>query len=93
MVSLSSPAFLSVPESLVAPKPVASNPNFSNHPDWNHASGWKNCLNNLRLIIQPVVLLWMIYPWIEVFPNRDLLLGFHRLIAIVNQFYFGCNSS
>jgi hypothetical protein len=79
--------------SSVAPKSVASSANFSNHQDWNHASGWKNCLNNLRLIIQPVVLLWMIYPWLEVFPNRELLLGFHRLIAVVNQFYFGCNSS
>ena len=92
MVSLSAPAFLSLQLS-GKPKPVGAAPNFSNHQDWNHTGGWKNCLNNLRLIIQPVVLLWMIYPWIKVFPNRDLLLGFHRLIAIVNRFYFGCNSS
>jgi SRSO17 transposase len=94
MVSLSTPAFLSLTEpSSVDTKSIVSAPNFSNHQDWNHTSGWKNCLNNLRLIIQPVVLLWMIYPWLKVFPNRDLLLGFHRLIAVVNQFYFGCNSS
>jgi SRSO17 transposase len=94
MVSLSTPAFLSLTElSSVDPKSTRSTPNFSNHQNWNHPSGWKNCLNNLRLIIQPVILLWMIYPWLKIFPNRDLLLGFHRLIAIVNQFYFGCNSS
>jgi SRSO17 transposase len=50
------------------------------------------CLNNLRLIIQPVVLLWSIFPWLQVFPNRDLLLGFHQLIAVVNQFSFVFNT-
>ncbi len=45
-------------------------------------------LNNFRLIIQPTILFWMIVPWLEVFPNRSLLLGFHQLIAVMNQFYF-----
>ena len=27
---------------------------FSNHKQWNHDSGWKNTLNNLRLIVQPL---------------------------------------
>ena len=31
---------------------------------------------------------WMIIPWLDVFPDRSLLLGFHRLIAVMNQFYF-----
>jgi hypothetical protein len=52
----------------------------------------RNCLNNLRLIIQPVVLLWSIFPWLQIFPNRDLLLGFHKLIAVVNQFSFVFNT-
>ncbi|MFN6440573.1 MAG: hypothetical protein RMY35_027250, partial [Nostoc sp. DedSLP01] len=34
---------------------------FSNHPQWNYESGWKNTLNNLRLIIQPLLLFWLIY--------------------------------
>jgi hypothetical protein len=94
MVSLSSPAFLSLTmASPIAPKTIGFSPNFSSHQQWSRATGWKNCLNNLRLIIQPVVLLWLIYPWIKVFPNRDLLIGFHQLIAVVNQFYFACNSS
>jgi len=27
------------------------------HPDWNQASSWKQVLNNLRLVIQPSVIL------------------------------------
>nr|MDZ8098107.1 IS701 family transposase [Nostoc sp. DedSLP01] len=49
-------------------------------------SGWKNTLNNLRLIIQPLLLFWLIYPWLSIFPNSDLLLGFNHLIAAMNQF-------
>ncbi len=29
---------------------------FSNHQQWNHECGWKNVLNNLRLIVQPLLL-------------------------------------
>ena len=32
---------------------------------WNHQHGWKNTLNNFRLIIQPVIILWQIWPWLE----------------------------
>jgi SRSO17 transposase len=45
--------------------------NFSLHPQWSNQEGWKITLNNLRLIIQPTILFWMIIPWLEVFPNRD----------------------
>jgi hypothetical protein len=62
--------------------------NYTLHQQWSNKGGWKNTLNNLRLIIQPTVLLWMIVPWLDVFPNRSLLLGFHQLIAVMNQFYF-----
>ena len=61
---------------------------FSLHQQWSHKQGWKATLNNFRLIIQPTILFWMIVPWLEIFPNRSLLLGFHRLIAVMNQFYF-----
>ncbi|MGL4880415.1 MAG: transposase, partial [Waterburya sp.] len=65
----------------------------SNHGVWMpdnqkvRANKWKTTLNNLRLIIQPTILLWLIVPWLEVFPNHHLLLGFHKLIALMNQFY------
>ena len=61
---------------------------YSLHQQWSYQTGWKTTLNNLRLIIQPTILFWMIIPWLEVFPNRSLLLGFHQLIAAMNQFYF-----
>ena len=28
---------------------------FAQHPWWDNQSGWKNLLNNLRLIIQPLI--------------------------------------
>ncbi len=59
---------------------------FSNHQQWNHENGWKNVLNNLRLIVQPLLLFWLIYPWLDIFPNSNLLLGFNQLICAMNQF-------
>lgn len=87
MISLNSPAFLALN---LSDKALA-NPNndlakFSDHQQWNHQSGWKNTLNNLRLIVQPILLFWLIYPWLEIFPNSNLLLGFNNLIDIMNQF-------
>jgi hypothetical protein len=61
---------------------------FTFHPQWSDREGWKTTLNNFRLIIQPTILFWMITPWLDIFPNRYLLLGFHQLIAVMNQFYF-----
>ena len=61
---------------------------FTLHQHWSNKGGWKTTLNNLRLIIQPTILFWMIIPWLDIFPNRSLLLGFHRLISTMNQFYF-----
>ncbi|MGV2829157.1 IS701 family transposase [Myxosarcina sp. GI1(2024)] len=60
--------------------------NFTRHQQWSNQGGWKTTLNNLRLIIQPITLLWLIVPWLDIFPNRQLLLGFHQLIALMNQF-------
>jgi hypothetical protein len=87
MISLNSQAFGLLDQSY----PTASeieNPtdDFSMHQQWNHEVGWKNVLNNLRLIIQPTILLWLISPWLDIFPNPYLLLGFHDLIHVMNQF-------
>ena len=60
---------------------------FSSHQQWNPDRGWKNILNNLRLIIQPTLALWLISPWLDVFSNPYLLLGFHDLIHAMNQFH------
>jgi SRSO17 transposase len=87
MISLNSPAFLSLN---LSDKTLA-NPNndwanFSAHQEWNHESGWKNTLNNFRLVVQPILLFWLIYPWLDIFPNSNLLLGFKNLIDVMNQF-------
>ncbi len=62
--------------------------NSHSHKQWNHQGGWKNTLNNIRLIIQPMFIFWMIYPWLEVFPSSNLFMGFNDLIAAINQSKF-----
>lgn len=57
------------------------------HSQYSNQGGWKATLNNLRLIIQPTILFWTIIPWLDVFPNRSLLLGFHQLLATVNDVF------
>ncbi len=56
---------------------------FASHPWWDNGKGWKNILNNLRLVIQPFILFNLIYPWLTVFPIPQLSLGFSTLQAIV----------
>ena len=56
-------------------------------PDWwEREKGWKNLLNNLRLILQPSVSFNLISRWLKVFPIPQLSLGFPRLIALMNEF-------
>jgi len=90
MISLNSPAFLALQESKQIETEVQKSHgvDFSNHQQWNHESGWKNVLNNLRLIVQPFLLFWLVYAWVDIFPNSNLLLGFNHLIAAMNQFKF-----
>jgi hypothetical protein len=67
MISLNSPAFLALNQALqietnVTGTSCASYVYFSHHQQWNYDSGWKNPLNNLRLIVQPLLIFWLIYP-------------------------------
>ncbi|MDM9585713.1 IS701 family transposase [Nostoc sp. GT001] len=88
MISLNSSAFLELNKSRQMGTEIQQNTSvdFSNHKLWNHEVGWKNTLNNLRLILQPLLLFWLIYPWLDIFPNSDLFLGFNHLISAMNQF-------
>jgi SRSO17 transposase len=88
MISLHSPTFLSSLQSPQIPPDISENSSvdFTVHQQWNHQTGWKNTLNNLRLIVQPLLLFWLIYPWLDVFPNSNLLLGFNQLISAMNGF-------
>jgi hypothetical protein len=77
MVSLHSEQMhLSTPQSKFKSK-------FTSHPWWDDGKGWKNILNNLRLIIQPFTLFNLICPWLTVFPISQLSLGFSRLQSII----------
>lgn len=59
---------------------------FAHHPDWNQAGGWKQTLNNLRLIIQPYVSSNLLQPWLNLFPIPRLSAGLECLIALMNCF-------
>lgn len=88
MSSLNSPAFLDLNQSYqIETKGQKGNLDiFYNHQQWNPESGWKNTLNHLRLIVQPLFLFWLINPWLDIFANSYLWLGFNHLIRAMNQF-------
>ena len=91
MISLNTQVFLSLNSSSLTKAQASQeasqiNIDWTSHSQWNHQIGWKNALNNLRLLIQPSLLLWLIFPWLEIFPNSSLLLGLHDLIDSINQF-------
>jgi SRSO17 transposase len=67
----------------LCPSPPDSQSTFASHPWWDNGKGWKNILNNLRLVIQPFILFNLIYPWLTVFPIPQLSSGFSKLQAIV----------
>jgi SRSO17 transposase len=82
MVSLQTPV-LQTPVSPVRPVDTTL---VAKHPDWLSSSGWKHTLNNLRLLIQPFVALWVLLPWLSVFALPALATNLHRLIAAINAF-------
>jgi SRSO17 transposase len=59
---------------------------FSEHPSWDKKKGWKNLLNNLRLVIQPFVYFNLIKPWFAVFPMPRIESIFSKLISLMNRF-------
>jgi hypothetical protein len=58
---------------------------FREHEWWDKSQGWKNLLNNLRLVIQPLSFFNLIKPWLQVFPISPLSIGFSTLIMLMNQ--------
>jgi len=59
---------------------------LAEHHRWDFNTGWKNLLNNLRLIIQPFVAFNLMKIWLKIFPIPELDVGFSRLIAFMNRF-------
>ena len=67
---------------MIAPIPEQ----YQKHPGWNERKGWKNYLNNLRLILQPYVYNNVISRWLRVFPNPQLSWILSKLIELMNGF-------
>jgi hypothetical protein len=67
-----------------APTPVDR---FPKHPRWDPGHGWKNTLNNLRLILQPYVYFCLLLPWVLLFDLPCLRTGFAQLIELINFFH------
>lgn len=60
---------------------------FPEHPWWDSGQGWKNTLNNLRLILQPYIFFCLLLPWLLVFDIPCLRAGFTELTALMNFFH------
>lgn len=58
---------------------------FRLHPQWDWGFGWKNILNNLRLLLQPYQFFNSIKLWLKVFPISHLSTGFSTLITLMNH--------
>lgn len=66
------------------PKAIALK--LTQHPAWNQANGWKQALNNLRLVMQPSVVLNLLQPWLNLFAIPRLSAGLECLVALMNRF-------
>jgi len=55
------------------------------HQWWDKGVGWKNVLNNLHLVIQPISFFNLIL-WLKIFNIPFLQQGFLHLINIMNEF-------
>lgn len=88
LVTLQSAVFAPVP-SPHSPTPARASPvpRFSQHQGWDVNTGWKNILNNLRLILQPYVFYCLLLPWLRVFDIPALHHGFQQLTSIMNTFH------
>lgn len=60
---------------------------FTQHSWWDNQRGWKNLLNNLRLVLEPWVSFNRLRRWLGVFNIPALAAGFAQLIEQMQQFY------
>ena len=59
---------------------------LSEHKQWDRYPGWKNLLNNLRLIITPWLCLNKLKLWMDVFPIKGLIEALTKLIEFMDIF-------
>lgn len=65
---------------------IAPSEELTQHDWWDNQEGWKNLLNNLRLMIQALTYFNLLRKWLDIFPVPQLTLGFPKLISIINRF-------
>jgi hypothetical protein len=90
LVSVQSPVFRHadpVPTDAQDPATITTPDRFSQHRWWDNGQGWKNILNNLRLILQPYVSYWLLLPWLLLFDLSGFQAGFLQLIGFMNLFH------
>lgn len=80
MMSLQTPVF--DPHSVTSSDTDAP---YRQHRWWNAGQGWKYCLNNLRLLIQPYVCSCFLTAWLGVFEVPMLRESLQQLVWLVNQ--------
>ena len=59
---------------------------LAEHHHWDCNNGWKNLLNNLRLIVQPFLADNILNFWLKILPIPHLALGLSQLMAFMNRF-------
>lgn len=85
MVSLHSQKVNQYPQTGEKPPTDPVVDKFSEHPWWDKGLGWKNLLNNLRLVIQPFIFWNLLKPWLKVFPVSNLSTGLLTLMGLMNR--------
>ncbi len=75
LISLHSASLYPQPNCQGENKPSLVVAKFSTHPWWDEGTGWKNLLNNLRLVLQPFVLFNLIRPRLVSLSNSGSIFG------------------
>jgi hypothetical protein len=65
---------------------------LSEHPHWSSGNGWKSTLNNIQLLLIPLLSFSLIKPWLTIFENPLLEKCFSTLIMLVDLCGYAFNS-
>lgn len=89
LVSFHCPAFGLARQEVPSEQDAQTSPveHFAEHAWRDMGQGWKNTLNNLRLILQPHVFSCLLLPWLVVFDLPGLRAGFLELTTLMNFFH------
>ena len=79
LVSLQSPVFAAIGSTQASIRCPLLGPSCLEPRD-----GWKHLLNNLRLLLQPLVCASLLLPWLQLVPLPHLCAGLHDLCALMN---------